>query len=448
MRSPSHHHLAIYLPLLVALLSLSPGFALAKPQPSAPPEFPLVTREAFDRALTEKDKPVIVVGLAFHREEWEAWRDPRITQWVSTHAAAFHCGVYSHDADEQIDKLGSLFKGVACFYNGSLVDQDELFSDPESFLKWLNAIERGSVSLDYALSRAGPRTDACSRMSRAILALRLDRLGKTDQADEEFAWLLEHDLVDRAGEAASRRRSAAPDFSDWLAFRRTHPEWETRGRRHLLADAAAQARLAAVRTTLASKADTDPANADVISAWLAIDEVSPDPDRILSWYLALLDNPAKRPLTDKHWEAVFFSLIYHERWADAGRITPRPFVSLIAPARRVWQSVVEYPPLANPGKDREAREMYQAGFAAQGGSIYAALLAAGRKDDARLVSTALFQVVDAPFAYGIVVEIALRAKQITPDLLEWAKIADRDPDGKRLTPEVEAALAAKSKQPD
>lgn len=404
---------------------------------------PIASNTSFSEGLNlSRQGKVLVVVLTSpgDRINPEVWAAPEVKEWLDSYGTLlkYQPGMMNGE-QESVQALIDREPGVVAFTNGELVDRDESFATPAQAMQWLRTLKPGPMTVEYARSRAGERTDTSRSATRIMFADRLDRLGLKDEADDEYAWAIERWLSTPAFDPAK-----GGDPSESMRGPNMKVGAYRRGVGHLKKDADAQSRLIRSRDAAATLVEVDPNNEFALIRWQQMLVVVPDTDRVLAWFGRMRREEKYKKVASENWQWINGLLISEGRWADAGRIIDNPSGKLSALIRRVDMVEVSGAPnkeagapgplLGLPG-EREA--------VVEGSIMYGTLLAAGREQEAGVIADTLIERFQSPKVQRALVKGALKAKSVRPVHLDWADIAAREPQpGDNLRAEVQAALDA------
>lgn len=430
---------------------LSPLFALlvftmaASAQPSRAPSLTIASPASVEAGLAEsKNGKILVVVMDSHVNSpnlWVAWNDATVKEWIANNATCLRYERGSYNPQQgDFKALESVDHGVVAFRNGEIYDRDTSFATAADLLEWLKRVKEGTITAEYARARAGERLDTTPSETRVILAERLDRVGDTAGADAEYAWLIERQLSRQRGRSDERYMPQ----SNWI-FPNLSPDANKRGIAHLKADKDAVARLAIIRDKAATDAETNPDDRAAIVAWFGVQQIVPDLPRIVAWYERISKGTAHASQAKQLWSGVFLALVNAGDWATAGRIMDRPLGKLgvhTMRAEAIQMMGSEMPNETGPivAREGDAASVYW------GSMYYAALLAADRETDARLIAETLIEYSNRPITHRSLVRMALQAKEPREIHRDWADIADSNEKTiEKIRPEVDEALKAAAK---
>jgi|GEM_PF-6064552 len=379
----------------------------------------------------------------------ENWKSPQTAKWLAEHGIAavyrqdYMMGLRGPSIEDMHRKLQRTPAGIVAIRNGQVVDRTSHFATSEELLAWLKLINENAITLDYARKVAGERKDGGPLVPRLVLAWRLDKAGRTEEADAEYEWVLEQTFAHevRDGDWKDPRGQDRYESS-------SHP-YRERGAAFAKKDPAAKARIIVLRDSYAAKTEAATDEMDRFraqNAWFALYRIVPDPDRLIAWFKT--QPPESREARgmgsrNSNRRRVFHLLTESGRWADAGALIDRPFGWAAGSIFEI--AATEYMSADDRQKDQDqALRRARIHAAEESGQIYAALLAAGRESTAQAVAEVL-EELDAEdendtIRRGLIL-MAIEAGQTRPIHLQWAGELDKTPTkDKKLTPLVEEAL--------
>jgi hypothetical protein len=410
---------------------------------------PQVSAESFAKSITatrEDPSKTFVLLINFTPADRKVWEEPRVKDWLAAHTGSLSTGAYgprdSWDQSSRLEPAPPFSPGsVTAYRKGVLLDWDAKLASADDVLEWLSLVEKGDVPLAYARKRAGER-DLRNSEPRVIMAERLARAGRLDESDAEYEWWFERYIRDTLEGVKPNEYSRYPgevcaERAKALAAR----------------DPAVKARLIGLRDQLRLKAEAAPGENMSRFMWLSMCRDFPDSDNVVKWFTAY-EEPKEKPrfgnVEHSTWYRVVEVLVADNRWADAGKFVRRPLATVgeagmglrFAALKRADEGVHGGTHASTGYKDER---QYADEFIGLSSTLYAALLAAAREDDARRVAETAFEHLgltgEAWRAKAALVKMALKAVQARPVHKDWAAEADAQPDVKdKLLPRVEAML--------
>jgi hypothetical protein len=393
---------------------------------------PYATEAAFAEGVAaSKDGKVFVVVITNYDEESIArpvWQDADVQAWLSEHGTGLWAsfGSWDQKGPPAPETQKTLSPGVTAFRDGKAFDHDDHFGNAKEALEWLEFVAKGEIPEEYIKRRAGTR-DTGSLPARLAFAERLDRLGRKPEADVEYGWALEQWLR-MDGYAQPNPGGVRPRAVLWdpvTLFNQNYP-FMKRGTEFAERDPEAHQRLASVRNELAEKAKTPECQA--ATHWLVASSIAPDAQQMKEVADRWMANPDFRRSAKAMRMACFVVLTEKGEWKAAAGLIDKPigWVGEAFVRLSMMEGMADGRTSQKPGNDFMGKEYARA--AKLSASIYAALLAAGRENEADLVAQTVFQMWDMGAARAAFVEAALKAYQPRSSQVEWAKMADADPD--------------------
>lgn len=328
------------------------------------------------------------------------WRDAALVAWLRENAIPIQLDMDLHEALKSLLDIHA-FPTIVVF-DGDREDRVVGLRDAAFMAAWLDGFRRGVTRLDalrarYARVRDG--SEPASTAERMEMAEELADDGLADEALAECRWLWDHAGAERLPQGSVR---AALVGVLWRL--RDRPEAHALGRGFL--DEAGAA------------AEADPST-ERVRVWLAISRFLGDTAPVVAWAEALADGDEGRAVLGRVGLVLFSVLADADAWDAAGWTLREVPGDLVAYAFVIAEESGEQPPPGEPpafrpaigmGGGRTPLEQYDFQLREDGGRRYAALLAAGRIDDAaRLAEFVLAYVVDGRAARAALVDHALRA---------------------------------------
>ena len=373
---------------------------------------------------------LIADGLWTHEfDTLEAWESPAVQAWIKDTGRVFRADARARGTDWSIPESVAVIighsppEGVYAFRNGQLIDHDRQFTDPEQLLVWLKSVDAGEISVEFARRRAGERHSQSPLEPRLVLAQRLERRGMLEEAADEYTWVLEQAYTQLANQPPLdlRNPQQGPPARQINLWALSLYDFSNKAQDLGLRFPATKARLEALRDRLCDLA-SDPDQRAAASFALAMVSLVPDPDRTNALLDALEKIPEHKLLLAREVPSLIDSLASQGRWAEAGKIIRRPeeSVALHMSKLGIMEAMSDSPrPLDEASPQFYRQTEVESALAAS--MIYAALLAAGRADEAERAATTAFEVRDSPTIRAIFVTVCLTARQIRPEHRAWAE---------------------------
>ncbi len=428
-------HLKVGLLGLLALMVLVWLVGRRSGADAPPPRADVQPFAAAKKAAEDQKKWLIVAATAVwcmpcKQMESTTWRDERVVKWLTAHAV-----VLAVDVDQEAALAKELavdaMPTVIAFKEGKEFDRVVGYKPAEVFLAWLDGIARGETSLDAVRARARPRDGADGRVdvrARLDLAKGLASAGKPDEATDEYVWLWQNMLKHDQAYYGVRLSFMANDMTLLAA-------------RH----AGARERFAELRDELGVAMENDKVHREDLVDWVTLNRVLGDAKTTLAWFDRVKEHPRWQPLL-KYVERQLQELLIGEgRWADAGLLSSDPIGEIerhhaILAQMPKHDFPEDLPEEARKSAEEAPRRLLQG----KAGTLYAALLAAGREDDAERLASRAQEMDRSPAMVAALVSTALTADQPREQQLSWIDRAAKEDVGlTSLRDKVQAALKRK-----
>ncbi|MBX3355991.1 MAG: thioredoxin family protein [Phycisphaeraceae bacterium] len=337
------------------------------------------------------------------------WVDPKVVEWLREHAI-----VYALDTDVEPDLARSM--GIRSIPTTMALRGGEEFDrvmgnvGPQPFVAWLAGIDRGEKRAAPVRNRGqapdpNPRGAARDRaqdddgpMARYQEAQQQLRDRKFDEATDNFEFLWGA-TADAPGFGGVRGSFMASDMKT-LAAR--HP--------------AARERFLALRNearrALDAAALTDSRQVwQAAQDWMILNEVVNEPNATLAWFDQVKDDPSVKPLLARLHHRLNDMLKAEGRWADLGELIDDP-ESSVRVRRRIFD-------MAREGVAPDQTGLNDSMWRKDAAEIHAAVLAAGRREEARQAAVAAMELDTDPKMLEAIVAAAQRAKAVDTMHREW-----------------------------
>ena len=359
------------------------------------------------KALAERDGKLLVVDavadwcVPCKRMDATTWSDESVIAWLTSNAVAVKL-----DFDEQRElarELGvSALPTVLAFREGEEFDRIVGYKDADDFLDWIEGVARGERYVDMLRAKAGDRVDAEGNVdvrARLDLARTLARSGAHDEATDEFVWLWDNMLEFRPSVYGVRLSFMVSDMTRLAA------QYEP-----------AREAFRELRDRYDPIGSTD---RQIILDWVRLNQVVDEKEITLAWFDRFKADPRGPEMFGFVERDLREILIGEERYADLARIYGDPVAELerdLVRNRRVAELEAERGPRPRPeGMSEEQFERLEAArretpirrFREKAASIYAAMLAAGREDEAHEVAGLLLAEQDNDTARLALVSLAV-----------------------------------------
>lgn len=353
------------------------------------------------------------------------WSNASVVEWLRENAVAIQVDV-DHDRATAGRFRVSAMPTVVVMRDGKEIDRAVGFKNADAFLKWMFALKGGKTEADLRKEEVeampdGPEKAATLMQERMSNAQNFARMGRNDEALEEYLWLWRNIHKDAPGMVGVRGSFLASDIQRFAA---AYPK--------------AKAAFEKERDALTPLLRERPIQRETLDDWIVLNEIVGDQKATLAFVDGFKSEPGAAETLVWHEFRLTPLLIAHGRWADAGAIiNPGREISMIKQIRAFHAGrpeMADMPDMSGMEIDRFATH-------------YAALLAAGRKADAQGLAEAAFDLYDKPRVQVAFVEGALKADQATREHREWLDEAAAAGHEARWTREsLEKALASSKRR--
>ncbi|MBX3387507.1 MAG: thioredoxin family protein [Phycisphaeraceae bacterium] len=392
-----------------------------KPADDLPPVFSKLTLTSARERNKTDGKILVVKATAVwcgpcKRMDKTTWRDDAVVEWFKSKGTAISLDVDQHPEDSQSLNIEAMPTMVA-FKEGREVDRVVGYKSGADLLEWLGQVERGETAESRMAARLkAPREGegALSMSERMDLARELARMGRHEQATEEFAWLWDNMLRLQPSMVGVRVSFMATEMG-YLA--EAYP--------------ASKARFTALRDAAHQRSQAPGRKLDDLFDWIVLNEIIGDDAATLAWFDRAKDNPRAAQAFERVEHRIVPLLERHERWGDVGRLIKNPMSKLAEDARSmkmmVQMSGSSRMGTGDPTLDRQMQEQMldyaRTNFRESAGRLYACLLAADRTDEAgRIADRAIgMDDQDPELMAQALVEAAIRAGQARESLRDLLK---------------------------
>ncbi len=405
---------------LIALLTVVCVFSAA----TASPEF--FSHEPYEQAkalAAKQDKLFFVKGTAVwcgpcKMMDRTTFKDKRVIEWLTSHAVSVAVDVDQQPAIARRLRIRAM-PTMILFRGDEELGRVVGYRDAGKLLAWLESTSSGG-------QKTAPAPEPTDIQGRMEHARDLYFSGKFDQATEEYVWLWKHMLEYDPTMLGVRSSFMAADMSR-LAEESPH----------------ARAVFAALRDETENRLKTGPRRWDDLRDWLLLNEnVLHNRKPIMAWIDRIKDRPSGRRTLERVGYIVDNVLIDEGRWKLYGELISNP-ESAMRQAASLYQMSVRIIENNPPnGEGKQAEDDTQVQYAAQmyrdtAGALHAALLAAGRDDEAWAVADRAIQFLDDAKTRRALVETAIKAGQAREKHLELLDASA--PENADLIREVRAA---------
>ena len=278
-------------------------------------------------------------------------------------------------------------------------------------------------AVDWAkLQEAAMKSPA---MRRHQAAKQMMAAGRDEEATEEFLWLWRNTGPGKDPAFIGVRVSFMANDMEELAARHE----------------GAKAAFTALRDESAAAMTAKPLDSYRLTEWLVLSEVVDDRAAILKWFDSVKNDPRQMRLIASESMRLEPMLLEEGRWSDIAIIHPDPIASfdqMVAIDRMTPDRV---PGIDDPEFVERMAQMRQGRMRSKAGTLYAAMLAAARANDAEKVAAKARDHDASPKMIVALVRTALIAGEPRAEHLEWLHEASKQgeaTDG--LFQQVEAAL--------
>lgn len=362
----------------LVLLLATPGVRAADPpgtdeKAAEPPSvFADLTPANAGRRAAKENKLLIIKATAewcgpCKRMDRTTFRDSHVVDWINKHAIAIQLDVDKMPRGAKALHVSAM-PTIIVFKGKSELDRVVGYLDADGLLAFLEGVRSGTTHdqrIDTQLTDLKQKGQAGDMQARYRYAQSLLRDEQYEKATDEFEWLWNHILEHDRSFVGVRSSFMASDMERLAA---AYPP--------------ALERFTKLRDALEPRVEPgDRFNDDALSDWIVLNDVVRDEQRTLDW----IDRVAKRDDARRYLSRqprIFDILIARGDWAlAADALLPTP--SLIGILRST---------------DFDRAPFNTAHFRAftinSTADDYAALLAAGRTEDARALAEALFATLD------------------------------------------------------
>ena len=320
------------------------------------------------------------------------WIDPRVVEWIGERAVAVQVDVdrdRPHAAPLNIRAMPTMI----VFREGREFDRVIGYRSADELLSWLDGVCDGRREIDALGEAAGDRAGPDGRVdvrARLNLARMLAHTGKAEEAAAEFVWLWENMLDHRRSMVGVRLSFMVSDMKRLAEKHEVAMEAFTK-----------------LRDRYGVKVENGTADRDKLNDWLHLNKVIDDQDATLRWFETVKNDPKRSSSVNDIGLSLFPLLVESERWSDAGRV----YVDPVGEARRrVASALLRHQPVRLRWKLSH---------------LYAACLAADRRDEADQVAAILLAERDDAATRVTLIKTVLRAEQPRRNPhLRWLKEAE------------------------
>lgn len=363
---------------------------------AAPPLFSTESYEDAKSRAARENKLFIVDATA----EWcgpckqmdrTTWVDPTVVSWFESNAIAVQVDV---DHQEEIAReLGiEAMPTIIAFKGGQEIDRVVGGRTAPQLLSWLDGAKEGKTQADILREKAGSRADANGRVdvrARLELAESLADNGKNREATEEFVWLWNNMVEHEPAMYGVRGSFMASDMQELAA--RSHD---------------ARAAFTKLRDEADARLKGDGRAWQDLYDWIKLNDVIGDRAATLAWIDRVKDDEAGRSSIHRCLNDVQDILIENGRWELLGRVIKDPVGEFKGDLAFMMYAS---PPSGTDEQKAHYEKWQRQHFAEEGAEWHAALLAAGRDDEAWKLADVIISNFDDEATRRIIVATALEA---------------------------------------
>jgi thioredoxin 1 len=363
----------------------------------APPLFSTEPYEEARSRASREGKLFIVDATA----EWcgpckqmdrTTWVDPSVVSWFENNAIAVQVDVDHQEEIAEALRIEAM-PTVIVFRGDHEIDRVVGGRTAPQLLSWLDGAKEGKTQADVLREKAGNRADANGRVdvrARLDLARALARRGDHKGATAEYVWLWQNMIEHEPGMVGVRGSFMARDMQD-LASK--SPE--------------ALAAFTVLRDESGSRLKGEGRTWEDLDDWIDLNGVIGDDEATLVWIDRVKDDEAGLKSIGRSLNGVQRILIESGRWTLLGRVIQNP-------VGKYQQDLIFTMSIGPDSLTDEQREHYEKWqrqhFAKEGAAWHAALLAAGRDDEAWKLADVIIANFDDEATRRIIVETALKAE--------------------------------------
>lgn len=406
---------------LTALLAVVFSIAAA----TASPEF--FSHEPYNEAkalAAKQDKLFFVKGTAVwcgpcKMMDRTTFKDERVVEWLTMHTVPVAVDVDKQPGIARQLRIRAM-PTMILFRGDEELGRVVGYRDANKLLAWLEATSAGGQKPEPLPEP----TDIEGRMDHARdLALN----GDFEKATDEYVWLWKNML--------EHQRSMSGVRSSFMA-----------GEMARLAEESPHARAAfeALRDETEKRLKTGPKSWQDLRDWLVLNErVLHDRKPVLAWIDRIKDRPTAKHTFARVGDIVAEVLRAEGRWKLYGELIDNPDAEM-AQAEMLYKMTMGM--AKNDPRQRGRRsdqiafeqDIYKQMFRDTAGSLHAALLAAGRDDDAWAAADRAVRFLDDTQTRRALIEMAIKAGQIRAKHLDL--LDETNPEQAELAKEARDAL--------
>jgi thioredoxin 1 len=395
---------------------------------------PIFTKKNFEDAKKQaaaEGKLLVVDSMAdwcppCKQMDKTTWVDEKTIAYFKDNAIAFQFDV---DKEEKLAKDLKIeaMPTMIVFKDGKEIDRSVGFMSTADMIGWLEDVKKGKTKAAALAEEAKKlRENAGNRVGedgkvdireRMDIARKLSR-SDPDLAAQEYAWLWDNMLKHDQAYYGVRLSFMVGDMQQ-LAQRHE----------------GARAEFVKLRDAAEAKLKDKTATRETLVDWIHLNQVVDDDDRTLAWYDRVKDDSAAARDIKRNERDLRRIFEEKKRWADMGRMYKNPAVD----ARGAVQQATFAPRMARGDEAEMLRTFAEQNARETIATMYAALLAAEREEEAKAVADILLDYSDTAESRRALVSRALEAGQARAShraLLE----ADKDSGNQDLRRQLEAAL--------
>jgi thioredoxin 1 len=436
---------------LLLAAGLMAGWGLSSSAPAFAVEPPPIfdTRPYTDaKAAAEEQKRWFIVKATAEwcapckRMDKTTWRDESVAKALKDKAV-----VVALDVDKDPDTAKALkvevMPTMIAFRDGKEFDRVSGYQSAAELTKWFAGLERGEKAVDALKRKAEPPAqpgkaqnppgkpgkvdvDAKMELARALL-----NKGDYSAAADEYVWLWQNILKHQPSMYGVR-----------LSFMAGEME------RAASKDADARKKFLTLRGEAWAALDGANAKPDHAVDWVVLNRVVGEKDKTLEWYGTVKGDAKKRPLVERVARDLRILLIEKNRWAEAGALYTDPLQALeTAEFIRSSTPAPAVPPDLDEQTAKRIADLANRGLREEAGTIYAAVLAAGRDAEAAKVAAEARKLDPSQEMLAALILTALKADKPLDTHLKWIDAVAKPTDALKAAREaVTDALAKAAKR--
>ncbi len=333
------------------------------------------------------------------------WRDEKVVAWVKDNGLAIQLDVDKEPKIAQELSIEAMPTMVA-FKDGAELSRVVGFKKPADLLSWLGDVKAGKKSgdaVDAKLKAAkhaqpGAKIDIEERLE---LARELVQNRKYAEATEQYAWLWDNMVGQESSMVGVRMSFMAGDMAQLVA-------------KH----APAKIAFAKLRDDAEAKLRGENNSRDDLTDWIVLNRVIDDNARTLAWFDRVKGDPEGQKAINDLSYILDELLISNGRLADYGR-TMRDPVAIVRRETEMRKMIEGHEPPGDAAQNGQFKELQANLFRQKIATIYSAVLAADRKEDAAAAAAEAIKSDSSGALKRALVEAALRVDRAQPEHAAW-----------------------------